>query len=120
MGLRDGFHEIDVVPSEGLSSNLEARPVRDRVDEVECGVSDRRHVRRTVLGAQAHEVVVKHDVQNPVEAVLDAPVGPDGAGELRGGQGRGREVVSAGEARPAATLDLGLVSAERNLPKSAV
>ena len=36
---------------------------------------DRRHVGRTVFGSQAHEVVVEDDVENPVEAVFDAPMG---------------------------------------------
>jgi hypothetical protein len=49
-------------------------------------MSDHSHVCGSVVGSQAHEVVVEDDVENPVEAVFDAPVGADGSGKLSGGQ----------------------------------
>lgn len=47
-----------------------------------------------------------------MEAVLDAPVGPDGGGEGGGGELRGGEVVSTGDGGPAVALDGGLDHAD--------
>lgn len=51
-------------------------------------MTDHSHIGGSVFGSQAHEVVVEDDVEDPVEAVFDAPVGADGSGELSGGQRR--------------------------------
>ncbi len=44
-------------------------------------MSDDGEVLRAEAGAQAAEVVVEDDVEDPVETVLDAPVGGRGAGQ---------------------------------------
>lgn len=59
-------------------------------------MTDHGHVCRSVDGSQAHEIIVEDDVENPVEAVFDAPVGANGSGELSGGQHRRREVIASG------------------------
>ena len=40
------------------------------------------HVVGTVSGSQAGEVVVEDDVEHPMEAIFDVPVGAHGAGEI--------------------------------------
>lgn len=50
-------------------------------DEVHGDAFDHSHVLGAVGGPQAVEIVVKDDVEHPVEAVLDAPMGADRGGE---------------------------------------
>jgi hypothetical protein len=71
-------------------------------------VTDDGHVGGSVVGSQAHEVVAKDDVENPVKAVFDAPMGADGSGELSGGQRRRRQVIASGCAGFAVSFDVGL------------
>jgi hypothetical protein len=75
-------------------------------------MTDYGHVGGSVVGSQAHEVVVEDDVENPVEAVFDAPVGADGAGESSGGQRRRRQVIASGRADFAVFFDVGLDHAD--------
>ena len=71
-------------------------------------MADGGHVRRSVPGSQADEVVVEDDVHDPVEAVLDVPVGAHGGGELSGRERGGGEVIAPLDAGFATVLALGL------------
>jgi len=62
-------------------------------------VSDDGHVLGAVAFPQAGLVVVEVDVENPMEAVLDAPMGAHGLARLRGGQDGGGDVKARFEAR---------------------
>jgi len=42
--------------------------------------TDDGHVVGTMAGAQARTILTEDDVEDPVEAVLDAPVAADGGG----------------------------------------
>jgi len=101
-----------VVPCEGLAAGLEGRLVWDVFDEVEDKVFDDAHVGWPVLAPQAHQVVMEDDIERPVEAVLDAPVGSGGEGELLGGEAGGREIVPAGGSRPSVSLHFSLDHAD--------
>ena len=50
-------------------------------DEVHGHVFDNGHVFGPVSGAESSEVVVEDDVEDPVEAIFDAPVGAHGPGQ---------------------------------------
>ena len=58
--------------------------------------------------AVAGPVLVECDVEDPVQAVLDAPVGADGAGEGVGRQPRGGQAIAPAGRGFAVALDLGL------------
>ena len=60
-----------------------------------------------LAGAQAGEVVAENDVQDPMQPVLDLPMGAHGVGKAGGvAFGRG-QIVAAGDAGRAGALDLG-------------
>ena len=54
--------------------------------EVHSHVFDDRHVFGSDAGAQPGKIVVEDDVENPMEAIFDAPVGAHGAGEGLGAE----------------------------------
>jgi hypothetical protein len=69
-------------------------PLRGRLllEEIEGELADGGEVLGGVPLAGTGVVLSKGDVEDPVELVLDSPVGPDGAGGLRR-----REVRKAGD-----------------------
>ena len=48
-------------------------------------MADQGHVGGVVVGAQAHQIVMKHQIHDPMQTVLDAPTGAGGV-EERGGE----------------------------------
>ena len=87
----EGSEEVVVVPSECFSADFEACLVIDIADEVEAHVTEGGHVGWAIAAAQSHEVVMEDDVHDPVQAVLDMPVGTHGGGELLCGKPGGGE-----------------------------
>ena len=73
--IADDFQEESIVPSGGFAFGAEAFFAGSGFDEIESHVFDGGHVFGTVFGSEAHEIVVEDDVEDPVEAVFDAPVG---------------------------------------------
>ena len=67
----------------------------------DCG-----HVLRSVVGAQAHQVVVEDYIQHPVQAVFDPSVGADGAGEEGRVDWQGGKKEAAGAGGFAIAFDL--------------
>jgi len=82
----EGFEVVGVQIGE-FSPDLEAVLVLWVADEVHRHVFDDSHVLRYVAASQPGEIVVEHDVEHPVQAVLDAPVGADRGGEALGVEG---------------------------------
>src|SRR3546814_16075766 len=77
-------------------------------DLVEGQVPEDGEVFRSVVGAVAGGVLVEGHVEHPMEAVLDGPVGADGAGEaFRGEAGGGKIVAGGGATAVAHGLDAG-------------
>ena len=62
-------------------------------------MSDDGHVVRAVALTQTRLVVVEVDVEDPMEAVFDAPMGADGLGRLLCGKDGGGDVIARFEAR---------------------
>ena len=56
------------------------------LEEVERELADHAEVLCGVSLAGTHLIFAEGDIKDPVELVLDAPVGPDRAGGLGGGQ----------------------------------
>ena len=50
-------------------------------DEVHGEMADDGHVLRPVTGPEPDEIVVKYDVERPMQPVLDVPVGSNCIGE---------------------------------------
>jgi len=69
-----GFEVVWIEVGE-LSPHLEAVLAFWISHEVHGHVFDDGHVLRSVLAAEAGEIVVEDDVENPVQPVLDAPMG---------------------------------------------
>src|SRR3546814_10253602 len=67
-------------------------------DLVEGQVPEDGEVFRSVVGAVAGGVLVEGHVEHPMEAVLDGPVGADGAGEAFRGEAGGGKIVAGGGA----------------------
>src|SRR5271168_5582250 len=82
----EDFGEVIRIPTGAFSAELEASFVLSGSDEIDGEVSDDCHVFRTVTGAQARLIVAEGDVENPVQAVLDGPVGANRLGRAEGGQ----------------------------------
>ncbi len=61
---------------------------------VHCDVIDDGHVLRAVAGSQSGQIVMEDEIDNPVQAVLDAPMGAHRGGEGLG-VGRRRGEVTA-------------------------
>ena len=59
-------------------------PVVCGSDEVDGHVFDDRHVLRSEAGPETSEIVVEDDIEDPVQAIFDAPMGADGGGECAG------------------------------------
>ena len=45
---------------------------------------DGGHVCRSIVGSQAHQVVMEDDIHHPVQPVFDVPMGAYGCGEAPG------------------------------------
>lgn len=69
---------------------------------------DGRHVLRPGAGSQSAKVVVEHDIEHPMQAVLDMPMAPHGMGEQLGVERHRGQVTSLFPADAAVPLDLGL------------
>ena len=76
--------------------------------EIERGMADGGHVLQPLSGPGATQALVKDDVEHPVQAVLDVPVLPDGAGEEFGIKRERAEVEAALTAGVSGVFDLGL------------
>lgn len=77
-------------------------------DEVEGEVADHRHVCGTVAAAQARLVLLELDIENPMQAVLDAPMGSGGLGEGLCGEDARGDLASPLDLDLGARLDTGL------------
>src|SRR4051794_41748921 len=106
--LADEGFEVAWVPSGELAAVFEACGWRGLSHEVQGHVSDDGHVLGAVAGAQASEVVVEDHVHDPVQAVLNAPMGANRTSEGQSIQKSRRKIISAREGRLAAPLHLGL------------
>jgi hypothetical protein len=73
--------------------------------EVHGDVLDDGHVLRPVSGSEPCEVVVKDDVEDPMQAVLDTPVGAHGGGEGFGIELGSRQIVASFVLDSAAAFD---------------
>jgi hypothetical protein len=80
--------EVVWIPTGAFSSEFDASLVVGGSDEIEGEVSDDRHVFRAVTGSEARLIVAEGDIENPMQAVLDGPVGANGLG-CAGGAERG-------------------------------
>ena len=78
------------------------------IEEVEGGVLDDGEVLRSEAASQPREIVVEDHVEDPVEPVLDAPVGAPGTGEQHGVGGQRRDIEMLGGLALAVALDLAL------------
>src|SRR3546814_12534778 len=67
-------------------------------EEVEGQVPEDGEVFRSVVGAVAGGVLVEGHVEHPMAAVLDGPVGADGAGEAFRGEAGGGKIGAGGGA----------------------
>ncbi len=90
---QDGVKVVGV-PSGDLTSDLEALSWFGGAQQVHRHVPDGAHVVRSMTGAQTREILVESDVEHPMQAVLDVPVGPDGVGEQHDQQEQGADVVA--------------------------
>ena len=68
-----GCHEVVGIPGCEFSLSLDGLFAGHGADEVEGEVADHCHVCSAVVAAQARLVLLELDIENPVEAVLDAP-----------------------------------------------
>src|SRR3954470_14568957 len=93
-GLPDEAFEVGGVPAGALAAVLEAHGRPRLMQQVRGHVPDHGHVGGAVAGPQPGEVLVEDDIQDPVQPVLDAPVGPYRAGEARRVEGGGGEIVA--------------------------
>ncbi len=78
-----------MVPSCGFAANFEAFFSVCLSDQVHGHVFDCSHISWSVFGSQAHAVVMKDDVEHPMQAGFDPLMGADGAGEELGVQRQG-------------------------------
>ena len=105
----DGLVEqaVEVVrrPACHLASELDGFCILCRSDEVQREVPDDGHVLRPEALAQAGLVIVEGDVQNPVQAVFDAPMAAHRLAGPRGIEGRRGDLVAGFSVRLAAPLD---------------
>jgi hypothetical protein len=85
--MSDQRSEVIAVEGGELSTNLQAVLVVGSSHDVDGHVLDDAHVLGTVAGSEADEVVVVDDIEHPVQAVLNAPMGAHGAGEGAGVEG---------------------------------
>jgi len=77
----EGGHEIVGIPGCEFSLALDGLFAGHSADEVEGEMADHRHVCGAVAAAQARLVLLELNIENPVEPVLDAPVGSGGLGK---------------------------------------
>jgi hypothetical protein len=87
--LSDEGLEVGGVPAGAHAAALQADGRLRLAQQVHGHVPDHGHVLGRVTGPEPGEVVPEHDVEHPVQPVLDAPVRPHGPGE-GGGVERGR------------------------------
>ena len=77
----DEAGEVVRVEACKLSPVFEAVLVLRMTDEVHGHVFDDGHVLGAVTGSQSGEIIVEDDVENPMQAILDPPMGAHGGGE---------------------------------------
>ena len=70
----DNFLQVVLVPSGPLTAVLEVRSWFGLCQRVHCHVLDDCHVGGTMAGAQAGEIVTEHNIQYPVQTILDSPM----------------------------------------------
>src|SRR6185503_21154599 len=95
-----------------LAAALQADGWSRLMQQVRGHVSDHGHVRGAVAGPEPGEIIAADDIKDPVQPVLDAPVGPYRAGEARRVERGGGEVVAPFPLDLAAALGLALDHAE--------
>src|SRR3982750_2373205 len=93
-GLPNEAFEVGGVPAGALAAVLEAHGRSRLMQQVHRHVPDHGHVRGAVAGPEPGEIIAEDDIQDPVQPVLDAPVGPYRAGEARRVEGGGGEIVA--------------------------
>src|SRR5687768_15692102 len=86
--------EAGCVPAGWLPSVLERAGGLGPMQQVGGHVPDHGHVLGCMAAAQAGEVVPEHHVQDPVQAVLDAPMIADRLGEGGGIELGGGEIAA--------------------------
>src|SRR4051812_11243627 len=92
-GLPDEAFEVGGVPAGALAAVLEAHGRSRLMQRVHRHVPDHGHVRGAVAGPEPGEIIAEDDIQDPVQPVLDAPVGPYRAGEARRVERGGGEIL---------------------------
>lgn len=103
--MSDEFFKVVWAEVGELSPSLEAVSVGWSAHEVHGHVPDDGHVLGSVACSEAGEVFVEDDVEDPVEAVLDVPMGAHGGGEGLGvGDEGAGEFESLQEARDGGDL----------------
>jgi hypothetical protein len=71
--LSDDVFEVVGAEVCAFSAGFEAVLVAEGADEVHVLMADDGHVLGSVSSSQSGEIIVEDDVEDPVEAVLDAP-----------------------------------------------
>ena len=77
-----------------FSSDFEAVFILWIAHEVQGHVFDDGHVLRSVVAAEPGQIVVEDDIEDPMQAVFDAPVGAHRRRESLGVETSGGEVVA--------------------------
>lgn len=78
---REEAFEIVWVEVGEFSADLEALLAALRLDEVHGDVVDDGHALRSRSCSQPRQVIVEDDIEDPVQPVLNAPMGVHGGGE---------------------------------------
>src|ERR1700730_331817 len=79
--LSDGVEAIVIVPSDGISADLEACLILDGADEVEGGMADDGQIGWAMISARPHEIIVGTDIHDPVEPESATPESPSFSGD---------------------------------------
>jgi len=70
----DSLKEIVLIPAESFTADLKAGLVLNASYDVEADMTHSGHIGRTVISPQAHQVIVKDDIRNPVQTIFDTPM----------------------------------------------
>ncbi len=84
--MSDEILKVILVETGEFSAGFEAVSVLWVSQEVHGHVFDDGHVFGSEAGAEPGEIVVKDDVEHPVEAIFHVPVCAHGAGEIFGAE----------------------------------
>ena len=87
------------------------------LEGVESEFADDGEVFGAVVLAVAGAVFVEDGIEDPVDAIFDAPVGADGGGKPLGSQVRRSEIEAVRAGDPAVTLDLGFDHGDTGKPR---